>query len=149
MSTRQRNKGTGGALPIAQDKLHAIGFDAVCASLSDGKTMTNIASAAGVSFGSLQAWLDADPERSARAREARRRAARLWDEKAEAAILSAADPFELARAKDLAHHYRWRASKIAPREYGDKLAVGGDEDMGPIKVLRIERVIVQPPERND
>ena len=74
----------------------------------------------GVSIGSLITWIASDPERSARAREARINAARIWDEKAIDAIESANDPFELSRAKEIAHHYRWRASKAAPKDYGEK-----------------------------
>ena len=28
---------------------------------------------------------------------------------------------------------KWYASKLAPKIYGDKLAIGGDEDAGPVK----------------
>lgn len=49
--------------------------------------------------------------------------ASYWEEKAESCIADAADEFELKKARELAHHYRWRAAKIAPREYGDKLEV--------------------------
>jgi len=28
---------------------------------------------------------------------------------------------------------KWAASKLAPKRYGDKLALGGDEDLGPIR----------------
>lgn len=142
-------KRKAGQQPVAQERLNAIGIDAVCSDLADGKTMTEIAIAAGVAFGSLHTWLDADPERSARAREARRRTARLWDEKATATIEAATDTFQLAKAKEMAHHYRWRASKIAPREYGDKLAVGGDDEMGPVKFLRVVREIVRPEKRGE
>ena len=44
-----------------------------------------------------------------------------YDELAQAGIETARDPFELARAKEMAHHYRWRASKVNPGEYGEKL----------------------------
>ena len=44
-------------------------------------------------------------------------------ERAETEIRDSADEFELKKAKELAHHYRWKASKIAPRDYGDKLEV--------------------------
>jgi hypothetical protein len=38
---------------------------------------------------------------------------------------------------------KWLASKLKPKKYGDKLAVGGDEDAAPLKVVAcIERVIV-------
>lgn len=46
-----------------------------------------------------------------------------WDERAEAAISAASDEFELRKAKEISHHYRWRASKIAPKDYGDKQQV--------------------------
>ena len=28
---------------------------------------------------------------------------------------------------------KWKASKLAPKKYGDKLAIGGDDDAGPIR----------------
>lgn len=117
----------------AAAKLDVYGIDAFCDAVLEGRTMTAIASEVGVSIGTLITWLAADPDRSACAREARIRTARLWDDKAEQGIADAADPFELSRAKELAHHYRWRAAKIAPREYGDKLAIGGADDMPAIK----------------
>lgn len=83
--------------------------------------MLSIARNIGVSQGSLIAWIAADSERSARTKEARAHTALAWEEKAERGIAEASDPFELSKAKELAHHYRWRASKIAPRDYGDKV----------------------------
>lgn len=38
---------------------------------------------------------------------------------------------------------QWRASKIAPRKYGDKLAIGGDAD-SPLTIQHITRKIVDP-----
>lgn len=97
------------------------GIEAVESALIERKTLTEIAGDAGVSFWSLWAWLDSVPERSARAREARAKTAAIWDHEATRVIEQAGDQFELAKAKELAHHYRWRASKIAPREYGEKV----------------------------
>lgn len=34
---------------------------------------------------------------------------------------------------------KWYASKLAPKKYGDKLAVGGDEDLGPL-VVKINKL---------
>lgn len=39
---------------------------------------------------------------------------------------------------------KWQMSKEQPKRYGERLAVGGDEDAPPIQVTRIERVIVRP-----
>jgi len=128
----------------ADEKLEAFGIDALCEAILD-RSMTEIAGTIGVSMGKLIAWIAADDNRSARAREARIMSARMWDEKAVTEIEQACDPFELARAKELAHHYRWRASKIAPRDYGDKVTqehTGADG--GPVQIERIERVIVDP-----
>jgi len=47
----------------------------------------------------------------------------LWDEMATQKIEDADTDFQLTQARELAHHYRWRASKIAPKEYGDKQQV--------------------------
>jgi hypothetical protein len=112
--------------PKARNALDALGIEAVCAAIADKQTLTQIAEDAGVSIGSLSAWLDADPERSARAREVRRAMARVWDEAAESELRQAGDPFELSRAKELAQHFRWRAKAAAPKEYGDRTTLAGD-----------------------
>lgn len=36
---------------------------------------------------------------------------------------SPADKIEIQRARELAHHYRWMASKRNPKRYGDKLDI--------------------------
>jgi hypothetical protein len=48
-------------------------------------------------------------------------AAQTYDEMAVEVVVEAADPFELAKAKELAVHYRWRAKAANPRKYGDKV----------------------------
>lgn len=40
---------------------------------------------------------------------------------------------DVARARLLFDHERWYLSKLAPKKYGDKLALGGDADAPPIK----------------
>ena len=107
--------------PTIAERIEAFGIEAVCERLSNGVTMTALAEEIGVTVGKLSQWIASDEEHSARAREARIHAARIWDEKALSVVEQALDPFELARAKELAHHYRWRASKTAPKEYGDKV----------------------------
>jgi hypothetical protein len=49
---------------------------------------------------------------------------------------------DTARARLIFDHDRWYLSKMAPKRYGDKLTHAGDEE-APIKVERIERVIVR------
>lgn len=48
---------------------------------------------------------------------------------------------------------KWLASKLKPKKYGDKLAVGGAEDLPPLRIQKLERVIVHAnpdhPDRTD
>jgi hypothetical protein len=119
----------------AKDALDAFGIDQVCELLAGCKTMTEIADMAGVSKGTFISWVTDDADRSARVKGARALAATYWEEKATQVIEDAPDEFELKRAKELAHHYRWRASKIAPKEYGDRLEVDG-KGMLPLVIVR-------------
>lgn len=112
-----------GSRPRVTDRLD---IDAVCNHVSDGKTLTEIKGIYNISIATLLAWIDETPERSARVRAARQATAKYWDEVATKGIQDASDSFELAKAKELAHHYRWRASKIAPREYGERLELAGE-----------------------
>jgi hypothetical protein len=121
MPTKQPHATAGIPKGTASRNVDAYGLDAVCADISDGKSLTAIAKTACCSVGTLLTWIESDPERSARVRDVRAMTARLWDHKAVEMIEAAENPFELSKARDLAHHYRWRASKIAPRDYGDKL----------------------------
>lgn len=112
----------------------SLDIEAICASLREGTSLGKTAKDAGVSREYLSWWLNQDASRSARARDARSAGASAWDEQAESVIAAAADPFELAKAKELAHHYRWRSSKLAPKQYGDKLELASDPE-SPLTVV--------------
>lgn len=109
-------------MPESHKILDEAGIDLICALILDGNMLADIARAFGVNRSTLHYWVaDASaPERSARVKDARTVAAAAWDEKAEALLLNAKDNFELMKAKELSHHYRWRAKAIAPRDYGDR-----------------------------
>lgn len=110
------------APPAAQRKLDRLGADAVCEMILNGKAYKDIAEAAGVAVGSVLAWLDAVPERSARAREARRIMAAYWDQLAEQELRDAPATAEgIAKARELAQHFRWRSAKVDPQGYGEKV----------------------------
>lgn len=110
-------------MTTATQTIDALGVDALCDRLCAGESQTSIAASLGVGIATLSRWIAADPERSARVREARIAAARTFDEMAEAELRAATDAFALAKARELASHYRWKASKSNPREYGDKLEI--------------------------
>ncbi len=101
----------------------AMGIDGLCERLIAGESQAAIAAEIGVSAATLVNWIAADLERSARAREARRVAASSHADKAEEVLLAATDPFGLARARELAQHYRWKASKADPKAFGDKIEI--------------------------
>lgn len=103
--------------------LDAYGVDKLCDRIIAGDTQRSIAEDIGVSLALLVSWIASDPDRSARVREARIAASRSFDEMAEQCLLDAKDPFGLAKARELASHYRWKASKSNPREYGDKVEI--------------------------
>ena len=110
-----------GPVPVVDAKCTQFGIETICDMITNGDSLTKIAKEIGIHAATLIRWLEEDPQRSARAKEARIRSAKIWDEAAEAVIKAAPDKFELERARELAHHYRWRAKAIAPREYGDKV----------------------------
>lgn len=112
------------AAPI-RDKLDAYGVDQICEDICEGKMLIHIAEHIGVSRGSMLNWMMADPEREAQINRYRTMMARLWDEKAEEVLSEAKTQLELTKARELAQHYRWRASKTAP-EYNDRHIFAGD-----------------------
>lgn len=127
-----------GPVPVAQNKIDAYGLDKICEDIAAGKSLTAISADLKVHVSSLLEWVEGDPQRLARTREARSRSARLWDERAEQVIYAAADKFELEKAKELAHHYRWRAKAIAPKDYGDKVTQEHTgKDGGPITMAAV------------
>jgi transcriptional regulator with XRE-family HTH domain len=96
---------------------------AILARIENGESIAAIAASLGADRSTLSRWLNAEEHRSARAREARQAAAAAYDEQAEQELRAATDLFQLAKARELAQHLRWRASKINPKAYGDRLEV--------------------------
>ena len=102
--------------------LDEIGIDTVCDRLSGGESITQIAKSLKIAQSSLSKWIALDENRSARAREARNASADAYADKAEEALLFAPpEQIEISRARELASHYRWMASKRRPAEYGERI----------------------------
>ena len=85
-------------------------------------------------FGAHPKYISAfisNSEYSARAREAQNESAEEIATKAEKAILeidSADTSAKVTRQRELAHHYRWLASKKNPYKFGDGTILRGDND---------------------
>ena len=92
--------------------------------IESGELLLAIAEDMGVSQSTFGRWCE-KPERFARVELARRKSAQANIEMAEREIRSAGDPFELAKARELAHHWRWKASKSDSQRFGDRIEHAG------------------------
>jgi hypothetical protein len=104
-------------------KLDAFGVDQFCEWILDGKMQREIAEHLEITPSSVTLWIYSDEARLERIKEVKKLAAHAWDELAVETLRKAKTPIELGVARELAHHYRWRAGKINHREYGDRLKI--------------------------
>ena len=101
-------------------------IEAVLERIVEGKTFREMAAEFEVSISTLHAFLTKD-EHSARTRAALALSSSQYAEKAELTLLEAVGTKEeLSRAKELAQHYRWMASKRNPALFGEKVDVTSD-----------------------
>lgn len=105
----------------AMRALDELGIDEFCDRIINGDSQTKIAQTVGVGIASIAKWLALDPERSARARDAMQSGADTHAEKAEIVLMD--KTMDVARARELASHYRWLARVRNPKQYGDKLEI--------------------------
>lgn len=108
--------------PTARATFDALGIDAIVEMILDGHSLRTIAKAADASVGRLVAWIAAEDERSKRIQFARQLAADIYADKAQDALEDAkGTKIEIARARELAQHFRWKASMSNPRRFGTKV----------------------------
>ena len=119
---------TGVDAPRPREMIETYGEDKIMAAIEEGGSLFTLAEKIGVNRSTLDYWLTSDVGRSARARIARQRSSGSLEEKAERGIQEADGPFELAKAKELAHHYRWAARVRSPATHGDKLELSGNAE---------------------
>ena len=125
----------------------------VCTHIADGKSLRVIASMDGMPAQStIMAWLDGSrpefSEQYARAREAQ--ADKLAEEALTIADDGRSDTYVdadgnvktdtevIQRSKLRVDTRKWLASKMAPKKYGDKVAIGGADDLGPVQTVTKE-----------
>jgi hypothetical protein len=132
--------------------------DAICALVADGQSIRKICDADEMpAMSSVFKWLREMPEFSeqyAHAREAQ--ADRLAEEILEIADDGLNDTYTddngnvrtdqdvIGRSRLRVDARKWLASKMAPKKYGDKIAVGGADDLPAVQITAIERRIVDP-----
>jgi hypothetical protein len=111
----------------AQDKLDALGTDAVLAMIEDGKTQDELVAELGIGKGVLNTWLHAKPDRSARVRLAMTASAESLADRGLRELRDAGSSMaEIARGRALEQHWRWRAAIRNPqyRERTDHTVTG-------------------------
>lgn len=116
--------------PVAKKRANDSGIDIenVCDLILEGKSYVDIAKGLNIGLSKLKHYC-INPNHSARVREALKESADSFEEKAEQILLelpSKATQGQIVRARELAQHYRWKASKRDPRRFGDKLDVTSD-----------------------
>lgn len=88
----------------------------------------------------VQRWIANNAEfanKCARARELQ--ADNIFEDMQE--VADNGNPDDVQRAKLRVSTMQWRAAKLAPKKYGDKVQVGGSDDLPPIQsVTRIELI---------
>jgi transcriptional regulator with XRE-family HTH domain len=106
---------------VAQHKLQAVGIEEITSRIEAGESQRSIAQDIGCDVATLNRWLHADPQRSARAKQAMSESAEAWLDNGLRYLLEApADMAEIGRAKALAQECARRAAVRNPA-YRDKV----------------------------
>lgn len=119
--------------------------DIICNRLMDGESLRKICSGKGMpDRGTVVRWMLAHADFAAKCARAREAQSDYMDDLI-LDVANACTPKTAHADKVKISAYQWRASKLAPKKYGDKIAVAGDPD-NPMKLVieRLETVIVDP-----
>lgn len=122
-------------------------MDEICERITEGESLRAICQAAHMPHRSnVLRWLHDHADFAAKYARAREAQGDLMDERI-LAVADACQPETAAADRIKIDAYKWRASKLAPKRYGDKLTVGGDPD-SPIAmtVQAIERHVIDAAE---
>lgn len=126
-SPKKRKTGIGdgvqGRPPVERDKVDAYGLPAVLQWLIEGNTLISLSREIGVDSSVLGQWIRMDEGRVRDVEQARILGAEGCDERGLQALKELrpdATKGEIAQAMELAKHWRWRAEKRDPRQYGTR-----------------------------
>ncbi len=108
-------------------------FDRICERIAEGESLRSICEDEDMpSVTSVMRWLASDAalsEQYTRAREVQGDGE--FDKAREIAFAATPETVQVARLQYDA--VKWRAGKLRPKVYGDKVAIGGAEDLPPIQ----------------
>lgn len=107
-----------------QERLAALELERLCDLIAQGHFLKSIALHLGLSSPTaLMRWVNKAPERQEAVRAAREVAAHQYADKARKVLMDATTGVEVQRARELAQHYRWLSTKLAPGSFGEKVEV--------------------------
>lgn len=123
--TKRKPGAVMGAPATAQAKLTEYGLDAMCEAITDGSSIKDIVDKIGVSRMAWSRWVGdpTQPERKAAIDAARIAAAGAEDDMALGVLERLPDdpsPGQVAKAREIANHRRWRSARLDPATYGEK-----------------------------
>lgn len=122
-------------------------IERICNGIAEGKSASTMCQEVGISKQTLWRWLDEDKELSDQYARAKELCAEMYVNQ----IIAIADESSndltvdpetgreitnhdvIARARLRVDARKWYASKLAPKRYGDKVQVGGADDLPPIR----------------
>jgi hypothetical protein len=111
--------------------------------MREGKSLRTSCQEAGVNKSTFLLWVSKDGELADQYARAREEMLDVHAEELEDIGEDAANADSAVRVAGLrlkADNRKWLLSKLAPKKYGDKIAVGGADDLPPVQVARIELV---------
>lgn len=98
-------------------------IDNICDDILSGLSYRDIATKYGTNLSAVHKFC-IDEKHSARVNDSRAISADTYADKAEDVLKEAEGTIpEITRARELASHYRWKASKRNPKVFGDKVDV--------------------------
>jgi len=108
-------------------------FDTVCELIAKGKSMVSICKRKGMpDYSTVTRWLRGDESGDRRTMYAQAREAQA-DYLADELVTIADSDDDPAKVRNRVDARKWVAAKLRPRVYGDKLALGGADDLPAIR----------------
>lgn len=123
---RPPNGCAGTDVKSAKMILDELGIDAILDKIEAGQPVLKIAAELGITRRRLNEWVDETDEKRSAVRAARIEASHAYALKAEEVLTSLASDStqaDIAKARELASHYRWMAKAISPADYGDRQTI--------------------------
>lgn len=122
--------------PTPTERLEQIGIEAICAYITENNSLRSWAIKNGFVQQTVINWIEADEKRS-------RHYARARDERADFVFESLDDvsdqavkaetAVEVAGLRLKSDNIKWKLARMNAKKYGDKMQVGGAEDLPPIR----------------